>query len=153
MASHHFKPFFMYKNRQKVNREFDGKFTMSRTIPGQSLRPAELLKRHLAGTVPPIDLSNRYEYHFNEEGEQVALPLPLELHEVHRLSVAIRKKQYEEALEHRKAMAEKHKQEIIAAYKLEQEKSKVEVEKKDAPTPPKGEKPLKSPTPKGGRDR
>lgn len=89
----------------------------SKTIPGQSLSPAELLKRHLAGTLPPIDLSNRYEYHFDENGKQVAEPLPLELHEVHKLSVAIRQRQYEEALEHRKKQAEKHKEEIIAEYK------------------------------------
>lgn len=88
----------------------------SQTIPGQALQPAELLKRHLAGTLPPIDLSKRYEYHYDSDGNQVAEPLPLELHEVHALSVAIRKRQYEEALEHRKKQAEKHKAEIIAEY-------------------------------------
>lgn len=123
----------MYKSRQKVNKS-ELLFTMSRTIPGQSLRPAELMKRHLAGTIPPIDLSNRYEYHFDEKGNQVAEPLPLELHEVHRLSVAIRKKQYEEALEQRKKQAEKHKQEIIAAYKREQEELNARAEAKVQPS-------------------
>lgn len=88
----------------------------SATIPGQALRPAELLRRHLSGTLPPIDLSKKYEFHYDEQGNQVAEPLPLELHEVHKLSVAIRQRQYEEALERRKQAAEKHKEEIIAEY-------------------------------------
>lgn len=92
------------------------KYGESRTIPGQSLKPAELLRRHLAGTLPPIDLSNRYEFHYDDQGNQVSEPLPLELHEVHKLSVAIRKRQYEEAIEQRKKQAEKHKEEIIAEY-------------------------------------
>lgn len=91
-------------------------FGASMTIPGQALTPAELLKRHLAGTLPPIDLTKRYEYHYDEKGNQVAEPLPTELHEVHALSVAIRKRQYEEAIEHRKQEAEKHKEAIIAEY-------------------------------------
>jgi len=91
-------------------------YTPSQTIPGQSLRPSELLRRHLAGTLPPIDLSNRYEYHYDENGEQVSSPLPLELHEVHRLSVAIRQRQYEEAIEQRKKAAQKHKEDIIAEH-------------------------------------
>ncbi|UDN67886.1 hypothetical protein [robinz microvirus RP_171] len=91
-------------------------FGPDKTIPGQSLKPSELLKRHLAGTLPPIDLSNRYEYHYDERGIQVAEPLPLELHEVHKLSVAIRQRQYEEAIEQRKQKAEKHKEEIISEY-------------------------------------
>lgn len=92
------------------------KFSASKTIPGQALSPADLLKRHLSGTLPEIDLSSRYEYHFDEHGNKVNEPLPLELHEVHKLSVAIRKRQYEEALEQRKRDAEKHKEEIISEY-------------------------------------
>lgn len=88
----------------------------SQTIPGQSLTPANLLKRHLAGTLPPIDLSSRYEFHYDETGKQVAEPLPLELHEVHKLSVMLRQRQYEEAIEQRKKNAEKHKEDIINEY-------------------------------------
>lgn len=99
------------------------KYGPSMTIPGQSLKPSELLRRHLAGTLPPIDLSNKYEYHYDQEGNQVAEPLPLELHEVHKLSVAIRKRQYEEAIEQRKKQAEKHKQEIIEEYEKTRPKS------------------------------
>lgn len=92
------------------------RYGSSLTIPGQALRPAELLRRHLSGTLPPIDLTKRYEYHYDEQGNQVAEPLPLELHEVHKLSVAIRQRQYEEALERRKQAAEKHKEQIISEY-------------------------------------
>lgn len=88
----------------------------SQTIPGQSLKPSELLKRHLAGTLPDIDLSQKYEYHYDDQGKKVSEPLPLELHEVHKLSVAIRQRQYEEALEQRKQQAEKHKEAIIAEH-------------------------------------
>lgn len=89
---------------------------VSLTIPGQSLKPAELLKRHLAGTLPDIDLKHRYEFHYDENGNQVAEPLPLEMSEIYKLSVAIRKRQYEEAIEQRKKRAEKHKEEIISEY-------------------------------------
>lgn len=92
----------------------------SKVIPGQALKPSELLKRHLAGTLPPIDLSKKYEYHYDEEGKQVAAPLPLELHEVYKLSLAIRKRRYEESLEARKKQAERHKQEIIEEYEKQQ---------------------------------
>lgn len=128
------------------------KFGPSMTIPGQSLKPADLLRRHLAGTLPPIDLSKRYEYHYDEQGNQVAEPLPLELHEVHRLSVAIRKRQFEEAVEARKLAAQKHKQEIIEEYeRLKSEEAKglpkkVELE---SPAPAKGGKASQKSTPKG----
>lgn len=99
----------------------------SQTIPGQSLRPAELLKRHLAGTLPPIDHAAKYEYHFDENGQQIAVPIPLELHEIHKLSLAIREQQWKQATEARKLAAEKHKQEIIDAYeKQKSEASKAE---------------------------
>lgn len=111
----------------------------SKVIPGQAMKPSELLKRHLAGTLPPIDLSSRYEYHYDEEGKQVAEPLPLELHEVHKLSVAIRKRQYEEALEHRKKMAEKHRDDIIAEY--EKQRAEKERAASSAIVSPEGGKP------------
>ena len=124
-------------------------------VPGQSLKPSDLLKRHLAGTLPPIDLSRRYEYHFNEKGEQVLEPLPNEVHELHKLSVVLRKRQYEEALENRKKAAEKHKADIIAEYERQMaekaEEASIDLEtgmpraslkkgfKKQSPTPPKGD--------------
>lgn len=130
------------------------KFGPSLTIPGQALKPAELLKRHLAGTLPDIDLSKKYEYHYDEHGNQVAEPLPVEMHEMYKLSVAIRQKQYEEALEHRKREAEKHKEEIIAEYErtrnvkvLDESHSEVppKVVGSKKPTTPKGEKTVKTP--------
>lgn len=114
------------------------------TIPGQSLRPSELLKRHLAGTLPPIDLSSRYEFHYDEKGQQIAEPLPNELHEVHRLSVALRERQYEEQLEARKKAAEKRKQDIIDEYEREQAARKAKANPPidaTAPIPPKGDTP------------
>lgn len=107
------------------------KYSESRTIPGQALTPAAMLKRHLAGTMPDIDLSRKYEYHFDETGKQVAEPLPLEVHELHKLSVMLRKRQYEEALEHKKQQAQKHKEQIISEYE------KLQAEKSSAATPAK----------------
>lgn len=92
----------------------------SKTIPGQSLYPADLMKRHLAGTLPPIDLSSKYEHHYDEEGKQISEPLPTEMYELHALAVALRKKQFEAATEHRKQQAEKQRLEIIEEYKKSQ---------------------------------
>lgn len=92
-------------------------YSSSKTIPGQSLLPADLLKRHLAGTLPDIDQSERFEYHYDENGNQINEPMPLEMHELHKLAVAIRKRQFEEATEQRKAQAIKFRQEIIDEYK------------------------------------
>lgn len=92
-------------------------YSESKTIPGQSLIPAELLKRHLAGTLPEIDQTSMNEYHYDENGEQIGEPLPVEMHELHKLAVAIRKRQFEEATEHRRKEAEKFKQRIIDEYK------------------------------------
>lgn len=89
----------------------------SKTIPGQSLYPADLLKRHLAGTLPDIDHSQKYEYHYDENGEQIAEPLPLEMFELHNLAVALRKKQFEAATKHRAAQAQKERDSIIEQYK------------------------------------
>lgn len=123
---------------QRSKKSTPTKFGASLTIPGQALKPAELLKRHLAGTLPDIDLSKRYEYHYDENGNQVAEPLPLELHEVHKLSVAIRKRQYEEAIEQRKLQAEKHKNEIISEYEKQQAAKLKAAEKPAQPDPGEG---------------
>lgn len=130
----------------RAKKRIETTFGPSQTIPGQSLKPSELLKRHLAGTLPDIDLSQKYEYHFDEEGKQVAEPLPLEMHEVHKLSVAIRQRQYEEALEQRRKQAEKHKEEIIAEYVKNNPNLKPKSEETtDAPKPDEGKPAQKSP--------
>lgn len=113
------------------------KFGPSKTIPGQSLYPADLMKRHLAGTLPPIDLSAKYEYHYDEEGNQIGQPMPKEMYEVHALAVALRKRQYQEAIEHRKQEAEKLKQSILDEYKKSQEPAPAPITQ---PTPPKPKK-------------
>lgn len=108
--------------------------TRSKTIPGQSLIPAELLKRHLAGTLPDIDRSQKYEHHYDENGEQIAQPLPLDYIEMHALAVALRKRQFEEATKKRKRDAEKFRDKIIAEYKA----SQVPEAKLPEVTPPSG---------------
>lgn len=96
------------------------KFGPSQTIPGQSLTPSDLLKRHLAGTLPPIDHSDRNEYHYDTEGNQVGEALPLEMHEMHALAVALRNRQFEEATERRKEEALKFRDRIIAEHEAQQ---------------------------------
>lgn len=113
----------------------------SLVIPGQALRPSELLKRHLAGTLPPIDLSGKYEYHYDENGKQVGEPLPLELHTLHQLSVALRKRQYEEALIEKKKQAEKHRDDIISEYLKNEEAKRAAAELARSSTPTKGDTP------------
>lgn len=123
------------------------KFSASRTIPGQSLYPADLMKRHLAGTLPPIDLSGKYEYHYDENGEQIAEPLPLEMYELHALAVALREKQYEAAIEHRKQKALRERDAIIAEYEKTRTQPVPKITDQELlqnPEPPK--KPRKSPS-------
>lgn len=98
-------------------------YSTSKTIPGQSLIPAELLKRHLAGTLPDIDKSSKYEYHYDENGEQIGEPLPIEMHELHKLALALRKKQFEEENVRRAERAKKYRDQLIEEYKAEQAKS------------------------------
>jgi len=102
-------------------------YGISKTIPGQSLQPAELLKRHLAGTLPDIDLNSRYEYHFNENDERIGSPLPTEMHELHKIALELKKARQEEIIAKRKDAAERWKGEIIAEYQRQQlEKEKLE---------------------------
>lgn len=92
----------------------------SRTIPGQSLVPAELLERHLAGTLPEIDQEDKYEYHINEDGEEIATPMPLDYIELETLAALYRKRQQEAAIEFRKQEAKELRDKIISDYKAEQ---------------------------------
>lgn len=96
------------------------KFGKSKTIPGQSLIPADLMKRHLAGTLPDIDQSAKYEYHYDEDGNQIGEPIPLEMHELHKMAVVIRKRQYEEQLKAKEEQAKRFRQQVIDEYVKEQ---------------------------------
>lgn len=109
-------------------------YSESKTIPGQALKPSELMKRHLAGTLPDIDRSAKFEYHYDEEGNQIGEPFPVEMHELHTLAVAIRKRQYEEELAQRKKRAQRDRDRIIAEY-LKTQKQAQEPIPSD---PPKG---------------
>lgn len=95
-------------------------YSTSKTVPGQSLIPADLLKRHLAGTMPDIDLSQKYEYHYDENGEQIGEPLPIEMHELHKLALKMRKAQEENANIQRAEKAKKFRDSLIEEYKREQ---------------------------------
>lgn len=106
----------MPNKKFSIDRKKTVVFGPSKCIPGQSLYPADLMKRHLAGTLPPIDLSSKYEYHYDEDGNKIADRLPTEMYELHALAVALRKKQYEAAIEHRKQQAIKERERIIAEY-------------------------------------
>lgn len=121
----------------------NSKYGTSRTIPGQSLVPAKLMERHLAGTLPDIDLSSRYEYHYDEEGNKIGEPLPLEMHELHKMAVAIRNRQFEEATKARKEQAEKFRQKVIDEYLKEQ--SSKEPKPSADPGAPGGVEPIKTP--------
>lgn len=94
----------------------DNQFGPSLTIPGQSLIPSELMKRHLSGTAGDIDLSSMYEYHFNEEGEQIGEPMPVDLYEFHALALKVKNDQIEAGEIQRQIDAENLKQQIIAEY-------------------------------------
>lgn len=95
-------------------------YSTSRTIPGQSLLPSELLKRHLAGTLPDIDLSQRYEYHYDENGAQIGEAFPIEMHELHKLALRVRKEREEEINKMRAEKAKKFRDDLIEQYKKEQ---------------------------------
>lgn len=109
------------------------KYSTSKTIPGQSLLPSDLLKRHLAGTLPDIDHSKKYEYHFDENGNRLSQPLPLEMHEVHKLAVVLRKRQHEEQLKQREKNAEAFRNKIIDEFKAEQAKHELAAQQKTEP--------------------
>lgn len=102
------------------------KFSPSKTKPGQALIPSELLKRHLAGTLPPIQKTPQFTY--DENGKQIGEDLSgLELHELHDLTVRLQqefkkrqselRKQAEE--DYRKAVIEEHTKLQTAASKEE----------------------------------
>jgi len=93
----------------------------SQTIPGQALKPAELIKRQQAGTLPPIDVSGLFEYHYDESGKQIREPLPLELADLHKYALDVRKKRFETEMEIRKKNALKERDAIIEQFKQSDE--------------------------------
>lgn len=88
------------------------KFGPSVTKPGQALIPAELLKRHLAGTLP--DIMKRPQFTHNENGEQISEDLSkLELHELHDLAVQLKQEYDKRAEELKKQAEDDYKKRII----------------------------------------
>lgn len=102
---------------RKIRQSTPTKYSPSKTKPGQALIPSELLKRHLAGTLPDIQKIPLFTH--DENGQQISEDLShLELHELHNLTVAmkseIRKRQQkldEEAEEnYKKKIIDEHSQ-------------------------------------------
>jgi len=88
------------------------KYTRSKAIPGQSLIPADLLKRHLAGTLP--DIQKHPQFTHDENGEQISEDLStMELHELHDLTVRIKAEYNERAKKLQEEQREKYRQSII----------------------------------------
>lgn len=110
------------KNRNRTPEGMNG-WGRSQTIPGQSLIPSELLERHLAGTLPEIDMSDNYEYHVDEEGNQIGEPMPLDYITLETLAAEHRAKQREAAIEFRKQEAKELRDKIIEEYKKSQQPS------------------------------
>lgn len=122
------------------------KYSPSKTVQGQALVPAELLKRHLAGTLP--DIQKTPEFTYDEEGRQVSEDLSgLELHELHDLAQQL-VKEYNKRNTEEKVEGEKtYRQQIIDEYKKEHESNL-----NAPPDPAKGNqkpKPLDSEKPTG----
>lgn len=82
------------------------------TKPGQALIPAELLKRHLAGTLPDIDHSPTARFTYDEDGNQVDEDLSrMELHELYELAEKVRgavKERQDELAEEKKKAYDEH---------------------------------------------
>lgn len=112
---------------RQLRKQVPVKYSPSKTQPGQALIPAELLKRHLAGTLP--DIAKRPLYTYDENGDQISEDLShLELHELHDLTLRMR----DEWTKREKELAQKEASEQEAAI-IEKYKASL---KPEDPTPP-----------------
>lgn len=88
------------------------KYSPSKTKPGQALIPAELLKRHLAGTLPDIQKTPQFTH--DENGNQISEDLShLELHELHDLTLRMKEEYDKRAKKLQEESREKYRQSII----------------------------------------
>lgn len=88
----------------------------SQTKQGQALVPAELLKRHLAGTLP--DIAKNPEYTHDEHGVQISENLShMELHELHDLAKRMREEYDKRTAELKEQTSAEYRQQIIDEYK------------------------------------
>lgn len=136
------------KPRRRKNAGFSQPtfYSESKTIPGQSLVPAELLKRHLAGTLPDIQHVPRYTH--DEYGNQIDEDLSkLELHELAELADRAKLEVKRRQEEQHEKNSKDSRQRIIDEYlKEEREKQKTALLPDDNPgqgapdqiPPPKG---------------
>lgn len=96
----------------KIRETLPLKFSPSKTKPGQALIPAELLKRHLAGTLP--DIAKVPQYTHDDEGHQISEDLSgMELHELHDLAMRLKHEYAEREKQLAKKAADDYKQSII----------------------------------------
>lgn len=122
----------MRKMRPNLQKTYYGP---SQTIPGQSLIPAELLKRHLAGTLPDIGKNPLYTH--DENGKQISEDLShLELHEMHDLARALRDEYDKRTAQENNESKEQERLRIIEEYKAEHAKT----QGAQQPAPPDPEK-------------
>lgn len=93
----------------------------SPTVPGQSLKPAEVIERHLAGTLPDIQKTPQYTH--DEDGNQISEDLSkLELHELFDLGARLKREYDERFKEQSDAEAERLKKQHIDEYLAQQSK-------------------------------
>lgn len=91
----------------------------SKTKPGQALIPAELLQRHLAGTLPDIQHNPKFTH--DENGQVIGEDLSkYELHELFDLTARARRELAEREAKLARDSDDKYRQKIIEDY----EKSK-----------------------------
>lgn len=101
---------------RKLRYEEPKKYRPSKTIPGQALIPAELLKRHLAGTLP--DLQKNPQFTHDDEGRPTGEQdlSRLELHELHELAQQVKSEFIEREKELAKQESENYRKSVIDDY-------------------------------------
>jgi len=97
------------------------KYSPSLTIPGQALLPAELLKRHLAGTLPDIQKTPQFTHdeYGQPTGEQDLSHM--ELHELHDLAAKVKLEFIEREKELAKQESEDYRKSVIQQYLAQQD--------------------------------
>lgn len=91
-------------------------YSASVTIPGQALIPAELLKRHLAGTLP--DIAKRPQFTHDEYGQPTGEQdlSNMELHELHDLAQKVKLEFIEREKQLAKEEGENYRKSVIDEY-------------------------------------
>lgn len=113
--------------RRKATFEAQLPQSPSKTVPGQSLKPAEVIERHLAGTLP--DIAKEPMFTHDEEGNQISEDLSkLELHELFDLGKQLRAEYDKRAAQLDESEKAAEKERIRKEYELELAAAKVPAE-------------------------